>query len=171
MVIGNLTIADESQAQQYDTNNVWSSNFDDLSTVGAGNVLLRGHKFAELKSKTNFSSVRLFGKKTWHGRRVDVKLSGDVIDYFTGKTSSFSGYCNNNYAFLERDTSRFQNGGYTCTSYGFHAVHHNIRLYGGVFFVANTIYIHALGTQLMCDDTDNYDISFNNIGTWIYYIR
>ena len=51
MVIGNITITDELTAGEYVFDASNTQNFDDLSNVNTGKLLLNGEKFAELNSK------------------------------------------------------------------------------------------------------------------------
>jgi len=171
MVVGNLTITDESQVNQYHINNLISSNFDALSMVRNENFFLNGEKFAELRSLTNFTSVRMFCEKEWHGRRVDIKFLGEAVDRLTWAASSNDGFCNNNYAFLEGDTSLFQNGGYTCASYGGMSESIDTRLYAWAFYVEGIHNVRGMHPHC-CDDAHINDApNFTIIGKWVYYIR
>ena len=142
--------------------------FSKLPNIKKGKpILLKHEKIKQLKTLTNFTSVRIFCRKPSTGRTVHIILK-DRSEYIAGMTDEYTNYCDGRIQFLPDDTSILGQEP-DCTKL---LSHYRItRLYGEIIYTYVGVHVLLeLSDRLECDDF-YVNPGFDDIGVWYYYVR
>ena len=164
ILIANVSFTDPSLAQSIFHNTmVLGSKISEIGDISSGNKALRNDQMMQLYRFTDFTEIRLFCHKPWHGRTVHVILNivqaylfGNIDVDYCGKTR-----------YLADDTSLIK----TRLCSHIKCARKCSNIYDHLFYVGGSYHVHfSSKNRFECDDHSKIS-GFQNTGTWFFYVR
>ena len=170
-MFGNLTFNDPSEAYDVFTNVVeGDGQISSLAEATGGRFLLSSALIGTLAQYTGFKELRVRCFKPWHGRIVDLVMSGDFLMKMLTQSTPKFGLCGDKeIRFLPDDTSNIRTRNCEELNSGYSPNH--VGVYNHLVFKSAGEHIHLFhSTRMECDDKDT-DAGFKINGSWTYYVR
>lgn len=170
-MFGNLTFDDPVEASNLYANVVHGDGqISSIAEATGGRFLLNSGLMGTLAKYTGFKELRIRCFKPWHDRTVDVVMKGDYLINVLTQSSTKHGLCGDDeLRFLPDDMSNLRTRNCSEVNSGYSLNH--VGLYNHFLYSDAGEHIHfRSSTRMECDDFV-HSPSYENCGSWTYYVR
>jgi len=175
-MIGQAEARTDLEGEQIDSREILSNNIEELSNVTTKRYLLGEKGLRRLQRYTNFTQIRFYCHKPWHGRTLHIVTSKNdlgkgVVNLMAGRSDDEPKSCNS-YVRMNDDSS---NIGAHCESWfkqTWYGWAYENRMYAYPMTIYKRYHLNLNGKRQECDDyTHTHKPGFNKIGRWAFYVR
>ena len=167
-MIGNVTIDNLMTIPDEFYNSIKQPKLQSLVNVKTGAYVLTYLSTGLIRTNYHFTEMRIVCTKPWHGRRVDVVLTGQIVDDLLDQQSNLQrALLPGEYRPLPRDTSLLFNTSPNEILRKKSSAH---LYYFPIFVFAKAHVSIRYANRIECDDYHS-DTGFQTAGNWQFYIR